>query len=93
VGQHWRIRRIIPSQNIIRQALFLPLSREARYKAKAAIDTFFMRFGDVLQAGVVRLGSQFHFAGLAWMNVALTACWFYAAMRVAIQHRSLERGV
>src|SRR5690606_11597439 len=27
-------------QNTVRQALFLPTSREAKYKAKAAIDTF-----------------------------------------------------
>ena len=29
-------------QNTARQALFLPTSREAKYKAKAAIDSFFM---------------------------------------------------
>ena len=34
-------------QNTLRQALFLPTSREAKYKAKAAIDTFFTRAGDV----------------------------------------------
>ena len=32
-------------QNTLRQALFLPTSREAKYKAKAAIDTFFTRAG------------------------------------------------
>src|ERR1044071_2353709 len=30
-------------QNTLRQALFLPPSRDAKYKAKAAIDTFFTR--------------------------------------------------
>ena len=30
-------------QNTLRQALFLPTSREAKYKSKAAIDTFFTR--------------------------------------------------
>src|SRR5204863_2386654 len=40
-------------QNTARQALFLPTSREAKYKAKAAIDAFFVRAGDVLSAGVV----------------------------------------
>jgi len=44
-------------QNTARQTLFLPTSREAKYKAKAAIDAFFMRFGDVLQAGIVYLPS------------------------------------
>ena len=40
-------------QNTLRQALFLPTSREAKYKAKAAIDTFFTRAGDVISAGFV----------------------------------------
>jgi AAA family ATP:ADP antiporter len=79
-------------QNTLRQALFLPTSREAKYKAKAAIDTFFMRFGDVLQAGIVRLGAQFHmaFAGFAWLNVGLTLVWLYAVSRLAKQHRRMK---
>jgi AAA family ATP:ADP antiporter len=79
-------------QNTLRQALFLPTSREAKYKAKAAIDTFFMRFGDVLQAGIVRLGAQFHmaFAGFAWLNVGLTVVWLYAVSRLAKQHRRMK---
>ena len=43
-------------QNTTRQALFLPTSREAKYKAKQAIDSFFVRFGDMLQAVVVFVG-------------------------------------
>jgi ATP:ADP antiporter, AAA family len=76
-------------QNTLRQALFLPTSREAKYKAKAAIDTFFMRFGDVLQAGVVRLGSELHlaFSGFAWFNVGLTLAWFYVVSRLSREHR------
>jgi AAA family ATP:ADP antiporter len=79
-------------QNTLRQALFLPTSREAKYKAKAAIDTFFMRFGDVLQAGLVRLGAQIHLAvsGFAWVNVGLTLLWFYAVTRLAREHRRMK---
>jgi AAA family ATP:ADP antiporter len=79
-------------QNTVRQALFLPTSREAKYKAKAAIDTFFMRFGDVLQAGVVRLGAQFHlaFSGFAWLNVGFTMIWFYVVTRLAREHRRMD---
>src|SRR4030095_9616677 len=44
-----------------RQALFLPVSRDAKYDGKTAIDTFFWRFGDLLQAGVV-------YAGLNWLH-------------------------
>jgi AAA family ATP:ADP antiporter len=79
-------------QNTVRQALFLPTSREAKYKAKAAIDTFFMRFGDVLQAGIVRLGAQFHlaFTGFAWINVGLTLAWLYAAAKLSREHRRMR---
>ncbi|HWA15337.1 MAG TPA: MFS transporter, partial [Gemmatimonadales bacterium] len=35
-------------QNTVRNILFLPTSREEKYKAKQAIDSFFVRFGDVL---------------------------------------------
>ena len=35
---------------VLRQALFLTTAREAKYKAKAAVDTFFTRAGDVVSA-------------------------------------------
>jgi ATP:ADP antiporter, AAA family len=76
-------------QNTLRQALFLPTSREAKYKAKAAIDTFFTRGGDVLSAAFVGLGQATTvsipvFAGL---NVALTAGWLWVASQIAREHR------
>ena len=51
-------------QNTAGQTLFLPTSREAKYKAKAAIECFFLRFGDVLQAGVVYAGTALGFVSL-----------------------------
>jgi len=56
-------------QSTARNALYLPTSREAKYKAKAAVDTFFMRFGDVLQGGVVKAGSELSvgLAGFAYV--------------------------
>ena len=42
--------------NTTKQALWLPTSREAKYKAKQAVDSFCMRAGDVVQAGVVYAG-------------------------------------
>ena len=61
-------------QNTLRQALFLPTSREAKYKAKAAIDTFFTRAGDVLSAAFVGLGQATGVATpiFAGLNVVLT---------------------
>ncbi len=75
--------------NTVRQALWLPTSREAKYKAKAAIDTFFMRAGDVLQAGIVFVGTALGagITGFAWLNVALTVAWLMAAGRIAAEHR------
>jgi AAA family ATP:ADP antiporter len=76
-------------QNTVRQALFLPTSREAKYKAKAAIDTFFMRLGDVTQAGIVKIGTSLG-AGVtvfSWINVVLTVGWLVVAGRIAREHR------
>ena len=76
-------------QNTVKQALFLPTSREAKYKAKAAIDTFFTRAGDVVSAGMVAIGqvtglSTPVFAGV---NVALTGLWLWVAGQIAREHR------
>jgi len=75
--------------NTVRQALWLPTTREAKYKAKAAIDTFCMRGGDVLQAGLVFAGAALGagIVGFAWLNVALTVAWLFAAGRVYVEHR------
>ncbi|HEU0122185.1 MAG TPA: Npt1/Npt2 family nucleotide transporter [Bryobacteraceae bacterium] len=78
-------------QNTVRQALFLPTSRAEKYKAKAAIDTFFMRFGDVLQAAMVRIGHEVSvgFAGFAWLNVGLTLVWLWVASLLSREHRKM----
>ena len=44
--------------NTTKQALWLPTSREAKYKAKQAVDSFFVRAGDVVQAGIVFIGER-----------------------------------
>lgn len=64
-------------QNTTRQALFLPTSRDAKYKAKAAIDTFFVRFGDVLSACVVFIGTRFvlQTETFAVINAAIVVVW------------------
>ena len=64
-------------QNTSRQMLFLPLSREAKYNAKAAIDTVFVRGGDVMSAVVVAVGSQLAFGTkhFAMVNMVLIVAW------------------
>jgi len=45
-------------QNTTKAALFLVTKREEKYKAKAAIDTFFVRGGDTLSALAVFVGTR-----------------------------------
>jgi ATP:ADP antiporter, AAA family len=75
--------------NTVRHALFLPTSREAKYKAKAAIDTFFVRGGDVVSAGCVFVGIRWlslTISGMAMLNVGLVAVWFGLAVLIRRQH-------
>jgi AAA family ATP:ADP antiporter len=79
--------------NTLRHALFLPTSRAGKYKAKAAIDTFVFRMGDVvaglgivfLLVEVLGLGVQ----AFAALNVALAACWLLLAYRTGRLHDKL----
>jgi AAA family ATP:ADP antiporter len=63
--------------NTTKQALWLPTSREAKYKAKQAVDSFCMRAGDVLQAGLVWFGERAALAvpGFAAVIILLTGGW------------------
>jgi len=72
-------------QNTINQALFLPTSREAKYKAKAAVDTFCKRFGDVITAVVVRTGAGIQ--SICAFSAVLALAWLWSATRIAKQHR------
>jgi AAA family ATP:ADP antiporter len=76
-------------QNTTRQALFLSTSREAKYKAKAAIDTFFVRAGDVVQAGIVMAGTAVGLGikGFASVNLVLTLVWLALAAGIVREHR------
>lgn len=79
-------------QNTIKQALFLPTTREEKYKAKAAIDTFFVRMGDTVSAVIVGVGVNVLGAGateFAWLNVALVGLWLAIAFGIARAHRGL----
>ncbi len=63
--------------NTTKQALWLPTSREAKYKAKQAVDSFFVRAGDVLSAGVVFVGERLLLTvpGFAAINLVLSLGW------------------
>jgi AAA family ATP:ADP antiporter len=63
--------------NTTKQALWLPTSRAAKYKAKQAVDSFFVRAGDVIQAGLVFAGERLSFAvpAFAAVNIVLVGAW------------------
>jgi len=63
--------------NTTKQALWLPTSREAKYKAKQAVDSFFVRGGDVIQAGIVFMGERLLLTvpGFAAINLVLVGAW------------------
>jgi AAA family ATP:ADP antiporter len=78
-------------QNTVRQALFLPTSRDVKYKAKAAIDTFFVRAGDVTAAGLVYLGSTLALdtQSFAIINIVMVSLWLTLAAGIGNHYRSL----
>lgn len=78
--------------NTLQQVLFLPTSREAKYKAKAATDTFFVRFGDLTSWAVVAWGMKVGWGarGLSLANLGAVTLWFASAFVLANRYRSLS---
>lgn len=76
-------------QNTAKHALFLPTSQEIKYKAKATIDSFFIRFGDLAQAGLVMAGSALSFttADYAKLNTVVALLWLGTAALAAQEYR------
>jgi AAA family ATP:ADP antiporter len=79
--------------NTIRQLLWLPTTPEAKYKAKAAVDSFFVRFGDLLSGGVVWIGTSFALSPrmFAGVNVAIVGVWTVLAILVGREYRRCSR--
>jgi AAA family ATP:ADP antiporter len=78
-------------QTTARHALFLPTSREAKYKAKQAIDSFFWRAGDMLQAVVVFIGVRLAFSMTAYAvtNLFLVALWLALVFGILREYKKL----
>ncbi|MEO8184744.1 MAG: Npt1/Npt2 family nucleotide transporter [Deltaproteobacteria bacterium] len=81
--------------NTLRQMLWLPTTREMKYKAKQAVDTFFVRMGDVASGGWVALAiSVFGLSlrGFALGNAALVGLWLWLAVAIVRAQRSFSLG-
>jgi ATP:ADP antiporter, AAA family len=79
-------------QNTTRRALFLPTSREAKYKALQAVETFFWRAGDMLSALATLLFVQALGLGVrsyAAVNLALVVIWILVAVALYRENRKL----
>jgi AAA family ATP:ADP antiporter len=81
-------------QNTVRQALFLPTTREQKYKAKQAIDTVFVRAGDILSALLVYVGTSvvaLTTRQFALVNLGLVLVWLVLAWRIGREYQALAR--
>lgn len=79
--------------NTARQVLWLPASREMIYKAKVAIDTLCVRFGDGLAALTVLIGTrmlQLDIGEFLAFNLVLILIWLALAILVVREHRRLS---
>jgi AAA family ATP:ADP antiporter len=82
-------------QNTVQQALFLPTSRDVKYKAKAAIDTFVVRAGDLASAALVAVGvrAKLDQHGFAWANVVIGVVWLVTSWQIGRRYRQLSKPV
>jgi ATP:ADP antiporter, AAA family len=80
-------------QNTVRYALFLVTTREAKYTAKTFIDTFVVRFGDVLAAACVWVGSVLAVGtrSFALFNVLLVLGWLVVAVAIGRRYPAPPR--
>ena len=79
--------------NTARNMLWLPTTREMKYVAKQAVDTFFVRMGDVSSALLVFAG-----AGLGWgvrsfalTNLVVVCVWLVLAVAIVREYQRLSR--
>ena len=76
--------------NTVRQTLWLPTSEAMKYKAKQAVDTFFVRMGDVSSALLVAIGAgmlSLPVRAFAVANALLIAVWLVFAIAIVRENR------
>jgi len=76
--------------NTTKQILFLPLDRFTRYEGMLAINTFFTRFGDLIQGGVIFLVISVLAMSpmtLVGTNIVLCLLWLFVTVNVSRQFK------
>jgi AAA family ATP:ADP antiporter len=85
-------------QNTVAQMLYLPTTREEKYKAKQVTDTIAVRVGDLLAAATVFVGSSvlaLSVSQFALINVLLASVWLVVAVRLGweFERRTPEKSL
>jgi len=76
--------------NTTKQILFLPLDRFPRYEGMLAINTFFTRFGDLIQGGIIFLVISVLAMSpmtLVGTNIVLCLLWLFVTVNVSRQFK------
>ena len=75
--------------NAAKQALWLPTSREQKYVAKQAIDTFVVRSGDLLSGGFVAIGAVLAFGTRTFtmINVGIGVLFLLVVVAMGREHK------
>lgn len=75
-------------QNTARQALYLVATRAEKFVGKTAVDTFFVRVGDVLSAALVWIGTRLAFSTstFATIDLAFIGVWIFVVFALGREH-------
>jgi AAA family ATP:ADP antiporter len=79
--------------NTVRNMLFLPCTPEQKYSAKQAIDSFFVRMGDVVSAAIVFVCTSvfsLHPRGFALINLLMVVAWLLMARRIGREYGAIS---
>jgi AAA family ATP:ADP antiporter len=80
--------------NTAKQMLWLPTTPDQKFKAKQAIDTFFVRMGDMLSAAVVFIGTTFVKltpSGFASVNLVFVVASLGIAWALLREYRNMTQ--
>ncbi len=78
--------------NTVRHTLFLPCTREQKYKAKQVIDSFCQRAGDFLVGPTIFIATTLfalEVRDVAPLNIGLAAIWFALAVFIGRDYKRL----
>jgi len=79
--------------NTLRNMLWLPTTSEMKYRAKQAVDSFFVRMGDTTSAVLVLISATLGLSiqAFAATNAVLCIAWLVLAAAIVAENRRLSR--